>query len=308
MVGITNRAFRTLVHEQGDPDWYMTEMASAEALLSGGRNESIYLDPSPCPSRTSVQFTARSPEALAAACQALRRLPEERRPAGVDINMGCAAPHIKGSGRGAALLDNPALARRMVEAARANWPGPISAKIRMSATGGEEGTLRFAREIAAAGLDFIVVHSRLDTQKFRRSADHSFAARLASELEIPVIANGDITSAQDCLSIMASGALYGLMIGRAAVRMPWIFGTRSDASSRGGHDLLAIGLRYIDLVEAMLPAEWQRETCRRVFSYFSENVSFAHHLKFSLINAPSLTEMRRVLTQYFDEVPADRIV
>jgi len=319
MVGITNRAFRTLVQELGGPDWYMTEMASAESLLSGGRNEAIYLDPSPLPARCSVQFTAKSPEALAAACQALRLLPEERRPAGIDINMGCAAPHIKGSGRGAALLDNPALARAMVEAARANWTGPLSAKIRVSATGGEEGTLRLAKEIAAGGLDFLAVHSRLDTQKFRRRVDHSFTARLAAELDIPVVANGDIGSAGDCRAVLSSGPVYATMIGRSAVRQPWIFGalreelSRDEAARRSSapkspHDLLAIGTRYIDLVEALLPPEWQRETCRRVFSYFAENVSFAHHLKFSLTNSPSLAEMRRVLIQYFDEVPADRIV
>ena len=324
MVGITNRAFRTLVDELGGPDWYMTEMASAEALLSGGRNEAIYLDPSPIPWRTSVQFTAKSPEALAAACRTLRALPDERRPAGIDINMGCAAPHIKGSGRGAALLDNPELARAMVEAARANWPGPLSAKIRVSAAGGEEGTLRFAKAIASGGLDFIAVHSRLDTQKFRRRVDHGFTARLAAELDIPIVANGDISSASDCRSVLSSGPIYATMIGRAAVRQPWIFeelrGARSreepdstalaslPAEASGHHDLLAIGTRYIDLVEAMLPPEWQRETCRRVFSYFAENVSFAHHLKFSLINAPSLAEMRRIFVQYFDEVPADRIV
>ncbi len=319
MVGITNRAFRMLIHELGAPDWYMTEMASAEALLSGGRNEAIYLDPSPCPARTSVQFTAKNPDALAAACRALSALPEERRPFGIDINMGCAAPHIKGSGRGAALLDNPDLARAMVEAARANWSGPLSAKIRVNALGGEEGTLRFAKEIAAGGLDFIAVHSRLDTQKFRRRADHSFTARLAAELDIPVVANGDISSASDYRAVLSSGPIYAVMIGRAAVRQPWIFEAlhekpcntltaRRTSEPKSGHDLLAIGTHFIDLVEALLPPEWQRETCRRVFSYFAENASFAHHLKFSLINSPSLEEMRRTLIQYFDEVPTDRII
>ncbi len=319
MVGITNRAFRTLIHELGEADWYMTEMASAEALLSGGRNEAIYLDPSPCPDRTSVQFTAKSPETLAAACKALCKLPDERRPAGIDINMGCAAPHIKGTSRGAALLDNPALARAMVEAARANWPGLLSAKIRVSTKGGEDGTLRFAQEIAAGGLDFLTVHSRFDTQKLRRRVNHSFTARLAAELDIPVVANGDISNSSDCHAVLSSGPIYAAMIGRAAVRQPWIFGALRDELSRdrttrhplkpnNGHDLLAIGTRYIDLVEALLPPEWQRETCRRVFSYFAEKVSFAHYLKFSLINAPSLEEMRRTLIQYFNEVPTDRIV
>jgi len=116
----------------GPADWYFTEMASAEAFISGGKNEAIYLDPQPSSARTSVQFAARSPETLARACQKLQQLPLDYRPAGVDINMGCAALHIKRRGCGAALLDNPLLAQEMVAAARKNWPGLLSAKIRIS--------------------------------------------------------------------------------------------------------------------------------------------------------------------------------
>ena len=312
MVGITNRAFRTFVHELGDADWYTTEMASAEAFLSGGRNEAVYLDPAPCPTRTSIQFTARGPSALAGACRALSQLSDERRPAGIDINMGCSAPHIKHSGRGAALLDNPALAAEMVVAARENWQGILSAKIRLSASGGEEGTMALAKSLADAGLDFLVVHARYDTQKFRRKADHAFAALLARELTIPVIANGDIRTADECRSLLTSGDIHSLMIGRAAVREPWLFHRlRRELAgtalvSEEPYDLLELGLRYINLADTMLPMEWQRETCRRFFSYFSGNVSFEHHLKFSLINAPSLEAMRDVLKHYFEEVPQDR--
>jgi len=312
MVGITNRAFRTFVHELGDADWYTTEMASAEAFLSGGRNEAVYLDPAPCPFRTSVQFAARSPASLAAACHALSRAPDEQRPAGIDINMGCAAPHIKSSGRGAALLDNAPLAKEMVAAARENWAGILSVKIRLSAARGEEGTILLAKSLAEAGLDFLVVHARLDTQKFRRKADHGFALTLAKELPIPVIANGDISTAEECRSLLASGNIHSLMIGRAAVREPWLFRSLHAELSvlpeilPETHNLMVLGLRYIDLAEAMLPPEWQKETCRRVFSYYSDNMSFAHHLKFSLINSSSLAEMRTTLKKYFDEVPGDR--
>jgi tRNA-dihydrouridine synthase len=314
MVGITNRAFRTFVHEMGDADWYTTEMASAEAFLSGGRNESVYLDPAPCPPRTSVQFTARSPDSLAAACRAMSKVPAERRPAGIDINMGCSAPHIKSSGRGAALLDNVPLAKEMVAAARESWAGPLSAKIRLSVTKGEEGTIFLAKSLAEAGLDFLVVHARFDTQKFRRKADHRFAVSLAKELLIPVIANGDISTAEECRSLLASGNIHSLMIGRAAVREPWLFLRLHEelagisVASAQKHDLLAIGLRYIDLAETLLPPEWQKETCRRSFSYYADNVTFGHHLKFSLINAPSLDEMRIILKKYFDEVPQDRFL
>lgn len=332
MVGITNRAFRTLVYELGAPDWFMTEMASAEAFLSGGRNESIYLDPSPSPLQTSAQFAARSPETLAAACNAVSQLPAEYRPAGIDINMGCSAPHIKSYGRGAALLDNPSLAREIVAAARKQWGGVLSAKIRISTSLGEEGTIALAQSLASEGLDFITVHARLDTQKFRRKADHRFAALLAEALPIPVIANGDISSWEECAALLDSTHIHSLMIGRAAVQKPWLFASlKSGAGAGEGErgapgssepdaepqhgtrhmaeiDLLAIALRFIDLAETLLPPEWQRETCRRVFSYYAANVSFAHHLRFSLVNAPSLGAMRQNLRDYFNQVPQDRIL
>lgn len=311
MVAITNRAFRTLLHELGGPDWYCTEMASAEAFLSGGRHESIYLDPSPVPERTSVQFTARSPEALAQACERLAALPPENRAAGVDINMGCAAPHIRGEGRGSALLDDPERAIAMVRAARSSWPGLLSCKLRIGARLGEEGTIRLARSLADAGLDFITLHARFSTQKFRGSSDHAVCWRLAEAVDIPVIANGDITSLEDANRVLGlqpdhslqNGVrIHGVMIGRAAARKPWIFARPPMTDI----DLLAIALRYTELAEHLLPIEWQLSSCRRIFHYYAENLSFAHHVRTSINRARTMQELRLFLMQYFREVPQDR--
>jgi tRNA-dihydrouridine synthase len=313
MVGITNRAFRALLFELGGPDWYMTEMASAEAFLAGGRHEEVYLDPSPEPARTSVQFAAKTPEILAAACVRLACLPEASRPAGIDINLGCAAPHIRSSGKGAALLDNPDRAIAMVAAARARWEGILSCKIRISSSAGIEGTLKLAARLADEGLNFITVHPRLDSQKFRRSADHAITALFARSLSIPVIANGDLADAEQAGSLFADAPVHSYMIGRQAVRRPWIFAhgrscARKDGLAGEPIDLCALALRFIDLVEQMLPFEWQKESCRRFFCYFSENMSFAHHFRFSLANAPTLDAMRQFCQDYFTQLPRDRFI
>ncbi|HEY9054846.1 MAG TPA: tRNA-dihydrouridine synthase, partial [Rectinemataceae bacterium] len=123
MVGITNRAFRTLVDELGPPDWAFTEMASAEAFLANAANEETYTDPSPHPEACSVQFFARSAPALAEACSRLASRPQEKRPAGIDINFGCSAPHIRRMGGGSAWSSDKEGASALVAAARAAWPG-----------------------------------------------------------------------------------------------------------------------------------------------------------------------------------------
>lgn len=312
MVGITNRAFRTLLDELGGPDYAFTEMASAEAFVSHAQFEAYYTDAGPRSRSTSVQFYARSSEAMAAACSELLKRNAAEAPAGVDINFGCSAPHIRKTGGGSAWSTDPTGAARMVAAARAAWPGTLSAKVRMGPDDDYDRFLGFCSVIAAAGLDFLSVHPRTDGQRFRRKPRHDFTLRLASDLPIPVVANGDIVDAGSAALSAGTAGAYALMIGREAVRRPWIF-RLLRAELHGAPpcppvDRLAIGLRFIDLAESTLPAAWSLETSRRFFSYFCETMSFAHHIKYRLINSPTLEAMRTNLAAYFEEVPSDRTV
>ena len=334
MVGITNRAFRTLLNELGGPDYAFTEMASAEAFISHAQFEAFYTDAGPLPRSTSVQFYARSSAAMAAACSELLKRNAAEAPAGVDINFGCSAPHIRKTGGGSAWSADPAGAADMVAAARAAWPGILSAKVRMGPDDDYGRFLGFCKSIAGAGLDFISVHPRTDGQRFRRKPRHDFTFRLAQDLPIPVVANGDIVDADsaarflegaaevaavgapfgsvDIPSRNAGASTWGVMIGREAVRRPWIFrllrAELQDAPPCPPIDRMAIGLRFLELAEATLPAAWSLETSRRFFSYFCDTMSFAHHIKYRLMNSPSLEAMRANLTAYFEEVPVDRII
>ena len=312
MVGITNRAFRTLLDEVGRPDYAFTEMASAEAFISHAQYEAFYTDARPSPGATSVQFYARSAASMAAACAEILKRDAAEAPAGLDINFGCSAPHIRKSGGGSAWGSNPAGAAEFVAAARAAWPGTLSAKIRMGPDDDYDRFLSFCSLIAGAGLDFLTVHPRTDGQKFRRSPRHDFTLRLAKDLSVAVVANGDITDAAAAEALLGEGGASGIMIGREAVRRPWIF-SLLRAQLRGAapcppQDRLEIALRFLDLVESMLPEAWRLQTSRRFFSYFCEPLSFSHHIKYRVMNQPALAAMRSALIEYFEQVPGDRIV
>ncbi len=321
MVGITNRAFRILLEELGGPDYAFTEMASAEAYVSGAAFESVYTDPRPRPERTSVQFFARGAGSLAAACTRLRDLPPEELPAGVDINFGCSAPHIRSRGGGSAWSSDPTLAAELVGAARSAWPGILSAKVRMGPDDDYDRLLGFCQRIAGEGLDFLCIHPRRDDQKFRGKARHEFSLRLASDISIPLVANGDIVGPAQ-LGALAGGnesgsgdsAVYAAMIGREAVRRPWIFALLRASAAEGPAglwpgrpiDRLEIGRRFLALAEDCLPEAWRLESARRFFSYYCEQFSFAHHIKFKTMNSPSLGAMAETLGDYFEQVPQDR--
>jgi len=312
MVGITNRAFRTLLSEIGPPDYAFTEMASAEAFVSRSQYEECYTDAQPSPSRTSVQFYARSADSLSAACSAILSRDAAQLPAGIDINFGCSAPHIRRSGGGSAWSSNPAGAADLVAAARAAWPGTLSAKVRMGPDDDYDRFLEFCSAIAGAGLDFLTVHPRTDGQKFKRSPKYEYIGRLSRTLAVPIVGNGDLTDADSVRSLLAGQSPYAVMIGREAVRRPWIFGLlRRQISGEGpigSMDRLAIGLRFLELVESELPEPWRLESSRRFFSYYCDTLSFAHHIKYKVINSPDLRGMRDTLTEYFGQVPDDRAI
>jgi tRNA-dihydrouridine synthase len=319
MVGITNRAFRILLEELGEPDYAFTEMASAEAYVSGAAFESVYTDPRPRPERTSVQFFARGAGSLAAACARLKDLPPEELPAGVDINFGCSAPHIRSRGGGSAWSSDPALAAELVGAARSAWPGILSAKVRMGPDDDYDRLLGFCQQIAGEGLDFLCIHPRRDDQKFRGKARHEFSLRLASDISIPLVANGDIVGPAQLRALAGDpgsgdSGVYAAMIGREAVRRPWIFALLRASESGGPKPQkmersiarLEVGLRFLTLAELCLPEAWRLESARRFFSYYCEQFSFAHHIKFKTMNSPSLGAMAETLGGYFEQVPQDR--
>jgi tRNA-dihydrouridine synthase len=310
MVGITNRAFRTLVSELGEPDYAFTEMASAEAFAARAQYEEYYTDPLPEPSKTSIQFFARGPAAMAAACALVAARPPESRPAGIDLNFGCSAPNIRRAGGGSAWSTDASGAVELVSAARGAWGGALSAKLRMGPDEDYDRLLSFCLAIAGAGLDFLTIHPRTDKQKFKGKARPEVVSRLAADLPIPVVANGDIADSSAARSFIQERGACAVMIGREAVRRPWLFALlRSELDGLPQpepFDRLEAARRFSVLVESLLPLPWRKETARRFFGYFCDGMSFSHHIKYSLINAPDHETALGLLAAYFEQLPQDR--
>ena len=101
------------------------------------------------------------------------------------------------------------------------------------------------------------------------------------------------------------------MIGREAVRRPWIFallrGKEAAEDFSLEVDLRAIAFRMLELIESRLIEEFRLTRAQRFFFYFADNFSYAHYIKWKLVNAPDLGAMRRELDAYFEEMPGDRI-
>ena len=139
----------------------------------------------------------------------------------VDINLGCPTAQALKGNVGAAMLKDPDLLFNVLSAMRQQVPGWMSAKIRAGFE--EEKSTVIGEAVEAAGVDFIIVHPRRRKDQYQGIADWRIIGKLTEGLKIPVVGNGDIWYPQDATSMLKQSGCHAIMIGRGALRNPWIF-------------------------------------------------------------------------------------
>jgi tRNA-dihydrouridine synthase len=306
MVGLSHRALRELILGFGGMDLAFTEMASAGAVVARSRFDEWYLDAGPSPERVIYQFYTTKPERLPEALAMVA----DRGAFGADINFGCSAPQILRAGGGAAWMREPVKAFALAARARETCSASLSAKLRIGTEDDYERLKDFCLGLVEAGLDFLTLHPRLEGQRFRRKSRWDYVARLAAELPVPVVGNGDVQGWEDYATWMEEARPAGIMIGREAARRPWIFalirGLEADRDFELRVDLRQVAFDFLDLVESRLPFDFHESRAKKFFVWFADNFTWAHLMRTRLQNAPDPGAMRLILDDYFAEVPGDR--
>jgi tRNA-dihydrouridine synthase len=317
MAELSHRALRELIESFGGCDEYYTEMISAGALLGGGPFEKWYLDAMPRPEKLVYQLAGSGADQILRAAALLDR----RDCAGIDINMGCSAPAIRRTGAGVAWMSDIDRAGNLIAALRNVTKKRLSVKIRIGFEDDVEYLFRFCRRLEDAGLDFITLHPRTAREKFRRTARWDYVGRLKRELGIPVAGNGDIADAVALARRSSSGLCDAVMVGRGAVRQPWIFaaarrleapvGTRSAADSPAGPEpgipvnLEETALRFLELLARHQPPEFHQSRARRFFAYYGDNMKWGGHLKNLMNRETDLRAMAALIRDYFRDHPEE---
>ena len=218
MAGYTDLPFRLLVRRLGC-ELACTEMVSAEGLVRGGAQTRSILETRPEDHPLSVQLFGSKPEVMARAAEMAAEAGADL----IDINMGCSVRKVAKSGSGAALMKDLKKAEGVILAVRKATLLPMTVKIRSGWKEGER-TYRVLGQIAEdAGVDGLVIHPRFAVQGFSGQADWSVVADLKERLNIPVIGSGDVQTPDQALDLKRRTGCDGIMIGRQALRTPWIF-------------------------------------------------------------------------------------
>lgn len=304
LAGISDWPFRLLSGELG-AEACVTEMVSAQGYLTAPPDARAYQDilaRHPGERLLSAQLFGYQPRYIS---EALKRLNDDERFQAFDLNMGCPAPKVTGSGSGSALMKEPALARRIMRAARAATTKPLSAKFRL---GWDEDTINaplFGRMAEEEGLDFVTVHGRTRAQQYAGKADWQGIAQVRQAVRIPVIANGDVFTAEDALRILAVTGCAGLAVGRGALGNPWLF--RQIQQALAGEEprkpdrqeVLELALRH-----ARLLCGWKGERhavleMRKHFAWYLKGMRGAAELRRRINVLTQLEDVEEALIRFF---------
>ena len=222
MAGLTDAACRHLMADHGAA-WTVSEMASAKALNFGDRKSLELLKDEHPHGLYAIQLFGAEPESMAKAILFVRE--KGIRFDILDINMGCPVPKITSSGAGSKLLLDPPLCGQMAAAARKALGDdtPLTVKMRIGWDADNLTGVEVAKQLEAGGADLIAVHGRTREQMYIPPIDTAAIAAIKQAVSIPVLANGDVTSADGALTLLKETGCDGVMIGRGALGDPWLF-------------------------------------------------------------------------------------
>jgi tRNA-dihydrouridine synthase B len=233
MAGVTDRPFRQLCKRLG-AGYAVSEMVTSRPDLWDTLKTSRRANHEGEPGPIAVQIAGTEPHMMADA--ALYNV--ERGAQIIDINMGCPAKKVCNKWAGSALMQDEALALSIVDAvvqACALRNVPVTLKMRTGWCQSHKNAVVLARAFEGAGVQMLAIHGRTREQGYKGQAEYETVAAVKAAVRIPVVANGDITTPEQALSVLQATGADAIMIGRAAQGRPWIFREIAHFLATGTH-------------------------------------------------------------------------
>jgi tRNA-dihydrouridine synthase B len=296
MAGYGEAPFRLLCSELG-ADFTFTGMVSADGLGRRGRKSFELLRRLDGEAPLGIQLFGANPETLARAAG----FAEDAGATFVDLNFGCPVKKVIRKNGGAAIMRDLDLMERIVREVVSAVSVPVTAKIRSGWSEAEQNYLEAGETLERAGASAVTLHPRSRSAGFTGTARWESIRALRERLSIPVIANGDITSAADYREMARVTGCTLAMIGRGALGNPWIFREIvSDARGLGGGEvgpaeLFAMVERHL-LLEAAFMGEWAAvRSMRRFYRWYLRAYDGARRWRVQLCMAGSVAEVRGII-------------
>ena len=326
MAGMTDTAFRRLVKRHGGCGLVVSEMVSSEGLVRGIDRTLEYAEYTIEERPVSIQIFGGDPEKMAAAAQIVEGMGADI----VDVNMGCPVPKIAKHNAGCSLMREPAHAADVVRAMAGAVRIPVTVKMRAGWDAGEVNAPDLARRMEGAGAAAVAVHGRTAAQSYSGASDWDLIARVAAAVTIPVFGSGDCVEASQVVERLRGTNVGGVLVGRGALRNPWIFQQAADLAAGGAPRAIGMQERgqflldYIDMLQRerrheaegfrhVAPGQeasaddaparghdrWVINKLRALNSWYTRGTDNGSHLRVAINAADSIPRLRAIIEDFF---------
>ena len=302
MAGCTDLAFRLIGRGYG-LEFAFSEMIASEALIRNNQKTLTLLKNPAIDKPIGVQLVGSNPERMGMAAAMIETMGFDL----LDLNCGCPVHKITGNGAGAALLREPGLAKRIFENVTRRVrriPGTVKIRKGYADASGDEA-FHLAKIAEQSGIAAITVHGRLSSQGYTGKADWDIIARIKQAVKIPVIGNGDVKNAEDAKRLVAVSGCDAIMVGRAALGNPWLYG--SIHAALAGTDAppppSLEDVKKTVLQHVALEAQHDHEKmailkCRRIVCWYFKNVPRGAEFRNRIHRSRTLEETREIIEEF----------
>ncbi|RZG65828.1 tRNA dihydrouridine synthase DusB [Acinetobacter junii] len=304
MAGVTDRPFRTLCKYFG-AGHAISEMMTADKTLRMSK-KSLYranFDGELAP--ISAQIAGSDPEQLAEAAQYQVANGAQI----VDINMGCPAKKVCNKLAGSALLQDEDLVARILDAVVAAVDVPVTLKTRLGFLNGEENILRVAKRAEDSGIAALALHGRTREDMYLNTARYELIREVKKNINIPLIANGDIDSPEKAKYVLDYTGADAVMIGRAAQGRPWIFREIAHFLETGEHlaapEIVEVKQVLMGHLAELYQFYGEYSGCRiarKHIAWYTKGLRSSNEFRQNMYKVENTADQAKVVESYFDQL------
>lgn len=305
MAGITDSPFRTFMREQGC-GIVITELVSATGLKFSSERTRRLMQFDPIQSPVGIQLFGEDLDHLAYAAAEVEQMGADF----VDLNFGCPVPKVTKKGAGSAVLKDLVFLGQVLRAVKSAVSIPVTIKVRTGWDDSSRNSSEVARVAHEEGIAWMAIHGRTRAQGYSGQADWEYIQSIKSASPIPIIGNGDITSAELATQRLDQSQCDGVMIGRGCLKNPWIF--LEARALRNGHarplhkDFAQLFERLASHVREFSDERLMTLQIKKFAAWFSSGYPGSSQFRKQLFQSEGIEQLSSLVDQFFGELSAIR--
>ncbi len=298
MAGISDTVFRSLIREMG-AQVVISELLSAEGLVRGGKKTLELMEYSEAERPVGIQIFGHDIKTMSEAARIVQGAGADF----VDINFGCPVKKVVCDGGGAAWLKDPVQLGKLLSSMKAVLRIPLTIKVRTGWDEESRNVLEVARVAAESGVSWVAIHGRTRAQGYSGLADWELIRKVAWASSIPIIGNGDLVTAAQAREKLEKGYAHAVMIGRGALKNPWIF--RELLGEEPDFNLLKLIDRHFEIAIEKKGAARAYLTLKKFLAWYAAGYPYSSPFRAKIFATHDIDELKNLAVDFFSGISAE---